>query len=322
MSVKDWAVYAQLDKANATVTWLWGQEYPWNVLQYYSASAEGAGTYVDLPKHVTERLLYETPSGVKRLIPPSQLSLHGVNFCATAQWLVRVGEGTSLDEVLTPAHRLKYFTATHLLEGGACKAKLHDEGTPFEPESPELNLVLLGLDPLIGTGLGNGAVTGFSPQEVIGRGAALERFRAISSANNIYVTGTGFTVPSKQDELLRARLQKAAPAKMEIQFKVVDLERPLALYLKHWKASDRGCVLRIDVNGGGRQIVRTVNAFDNGDGSNNVATVILLQKDYTTEGFFNYLHLGLNKITISFEPEEGGSSSQDCEYVLRAVAIG
>lgn len=321
MSVKDWAVYAQLDKKNAEVTWLWGQEYPWNVLEYCGLSSKSSDGSVDLPEYVRNRLQYKTLANVMRLAPPSQLSLHGVNFCANGQWLVRVGKGTGSDEVLTFEHELKYFTATHSIDGNELTAKLHDEGAPFKHESPELNLALLGLDPIIGAGLGNGAITGFSPQEVIARGAVLERFRAISSTNNLYVAGTGFIVPSKQDELLRANLRKGSPAHVEVKFKLIDLDRPLALYLKHWKLSDRGCVLRIEINDGSR-IVRTVNSFDNGDGSNNITSVILLQKDYNNEGYFNYVKPGLNTISISFEPEEGAMASSDCQYVLRAVAIG
>ena len=33
MSMKDWGSYAMIDINNQTPTWVWGQEYPWNIIQ-------------------------------------------------------------------------------------------------------------------------------------------------------------------------------------------------------------------------------------------------------------------------------------------------
>src|SRR5215469_1737932 len=55
MSIKDWASYGFTDAPNQTPSWIWGQEFPWNVLEYYYTDG---GQYIMLPDFVQKRLVY------------------------------------------------------------------------------------------------------------------------------------------------------------------------------------------------------------------------------------------------------------------------
>lgn len=334
MSVKDWAVYGQVAPDGLGAKWLWGQEFPWNVLDYFDTSWNNRkpnpnkpidSNHVNLPAFVKERMWLEDPKNGNHLVPPSQLSLYGVNFCANADWLVRANEKSSVDEVITIRHGLRYFTASHYFQDGtgALIATLSTKPGIFEHTSRELNLPILALDPILGRGIPPAASVGFSPQEFISGGGLGEPFRIVSSGNNLYIAGEGFTRPSSNNDTMLADIGQTG-ARFEIKFKVVDLDGPLALYIKHWKTTRRGCRLGITINGLGK-ITRVVDALDAGDGSDNITTVLLLQRSYTTEGYFNYLSLGLNTIVVEVERDVASGSvppENVCGYALRAIGIG
>jgi hypothetical protein len=321
MSVKDWSVYAQVDPENRGANWLWGQEFPWNVLTYCDVIKNQSR--VNLPDFVRERLVFGRQETGFHVTAPSQLSLYGLNFYATAEWLIRADKTSEIDEILKINHALKYFTASHFLEGGHLVAELKGGAHSFHYASPELNLPVLGLDPVIGRGAATGAATGFSPQEFMTHVKEDQRFRITSAANNLYVTGTGFKLPTLNNDVMSADVENKK-VHFEIKFKIVDLDSPVALFIKHWKTTERGCRLRITINN--NTITRCVNALDRGDGSDNLTTVLLLQKTFTTDGYFNYLTLGLNTILIEVEPDNGDIDPHhlrgSCGYALRAVAVG
>ena len=53
MSIKDWGSYAYLDKGGVVPTWVWGQEFPWDVIQFRYCPQ---GSEVVLPQFVQQRL--------------------------------------------------------------------------------------------------------------------------------------------------------------------------------------------------------------------------------------------------------------------------
>jgi hypothetical protein len=319
MSVKDWSVYATIDAANRFPTWLWGQEYPWDILQFHNLVDNNSK--VVLPDFVKHRLYDGT-----QVYPPSQLALYGVNFHASAKWRLLTPEPAAEDETLIFDQDLSYYTATHEITppgSATLVASIDHEGT-FPHTTTALNLPVLGLDPITGEGPGNGALLGFAPQEFLLQPSRGSAFRIFSAANNLYVTGTGFNSPSPARGYMQTTFPTGVPVKMKIQFKIVDLTKELSLFIKHWKTAPQGCRLSIVINGNtASPIIRHVDSLNAGSGSDNVTTVILRNTDYTSDDYYNYLVAGLNTIEIAINPtDEPGQDSGECGYAIRALAIG
>lgn len=311
MSIKDWASYAFLDTAKQSPTWVWGQEYPWNVISFRSTDSN---QNVALPGYVSN-LLYDGTT----VYPPSNISQFGINFVSHAKWVFYLqGQAGAQDETVTFQHAITYWEGSHLgtKSGGNALAQANLAIVYDQPvETVTLNLPVLALDPILGAGAGNGAVVGFAMSEFISLPGSTP-FRIKSGANNLYVFGSGFDNLSTADSVLTAsNLTASAPVSFTIQFKVVDASLELNLYFKHWLTMKTGCIMTIQVNG--YQIVRHVDALDAGSGADNLTTVTLRKKDYTAPDFYDYLVTGLNEIVVTIAP----TSSAPCGYSLRALAI-
>jgi len=315
MTVKDWASYAFLDSAKQTLSWVWGQEYPWNVIDYRNLQA--TAPQIDMPPFVGKRLWDGT-----FLYPPSELSQFGVDFVATARWIFTLeGDAATTDEIVAFDHAITYWQGTHDSKGASLVIAAANKAV----DTVSLNLPLLALDPILATGSRNGAIVGFVKGEFICAPASNGApFRAKSGANTLYVTGSGFDAPATNDTVLSASaVTAAAPAQTTLYFKVTDELVELALHLKHWKLTDAGCVVTILVNEPDpahpvSPIVRHVDARESGSGTDNLTSVTLRSKDYTSNDFYDYLVVGLNTVTITVTPAEGQTTAG---YALRAVAI-
>lgn len=320
MTVKDWGSYARTGPDDRDISWLWGQEYPWNILKFHDVDGNGN---VVLPPFV-QKLLYDG----MQVYPPSELSLHGVNFHASAKWLISMPEASESDETLTFTHDLTYYTGTHQLRtSGGTKsvvATLNDNGSIVPHQAPALDLPLFGLDPITTPGAGNGALVGFALQEYLLPPSSTSEFRILSGSNNLYVTGEGFTAPVTPDGLTTATILNGKDAQMTISFKVVTIDQELSLYLRHWKTTAQGCLMTVVVNGHtSSPIIRHVDAFDASDGSDNITTIILRNKGYAQDDYYNYLVMGLNTITVTIKPTADNQGDlAGCCYVIRALAIG
>jgi hypothetical protein len=312
MSIKDWASYAFLDPAKQTPAWVWGQEYPWNVISFRSTDANGN---VALPGYVNS-LLYD---GVT-VYPPSNIAQFGINVVSHAKWVFYLqGQAGAQDETAVFQHAITYWEGSHQATtvNGQQQAQANIAIVYDQPavETVTLNLPVLALDPIADGGAGNGAVVGFAMSEFIAQPGSTP-FRIKSGANNLYVFGSGFDPLTTADSVLTAsNLTANAPVSFTLQFKVVDAGLELNLYFKHWLTTNTGCVMTIQVNG--YKIVRHVDALDAGSGADNLTIVTLRKKDYTAPDFYDYLVTGLNEIVVTIAP----NSSAPCGYSLRALAI-
>jgi len=313
MSIKDWGSYAFLDSNMQAPSWVWGQEYPWNVVNFRNSDSQGS---ITLPPNVIANLLDGT-----FVYPPSQISQFGLSFVAHAKWIFYVdgANGTS-DEVVNFDHNLTYWAGSH--QGGgtggvtASISILTDQnGTDIETLS--LNLPLLALVPIADSGSGNNAVVGLVKSEFISLPQA-GPFRLKAGANNIYINaGTGFDALNDYDSVLTAsNITAQKPASFTVQFKVVDPTLELNLYFRHWKTSTTNCLMTLNVNG--QTITRHIDTTNAGSGTDNLTTVTLRNLDYTNPDFYDYLVMGLNTITVTVTPADGSTS---CGYALRALAI-
>ena len=340
MSIKDWASYGFTDALNQAPSWIWGQEYPWNVLEYYYTDS---GQYILLPDFVQKRLVYSlpAPSGAavggdpapakEYVVPPSNLSLYGINFLASARWVYPAATPSSAIENITVTHTVDYWSGSHSLDS-AQNLDVALTSVPVTLSGPSgsggsgtytsqpINLACLGLDPITSEGLSNGAVVGFMPSQFY-LAPGTNGLGITSGANNLLITGSGFDAPASADTPMSATVNAGSPASLTVQFKIVSSDLELTLFMKHWKGTSVGCLLSIVVNGN-PAITRHVDSTESGSGTDNVSKIILRNRDYTSAEFYDYLVLGLNTITISVSPSaDPAAADTSCQYVIRALAI-
>ena len=326
MSLKDWAGYAYLrnrkdadgkdiETGYRTPTWVWGQEYPWDLIQYRYFKS-GA---VQLPDFVKDRMLDN--SNPPLVLPPSQLSLFGIDFTMKAAWLVDLSPDIAQQDMWVQ-HLMDYMRATHELKGGKLTVEVDTTPQKFKVDSPKLDLTLLGLDPVRDGSAQNGAVIGFIPSKFVTAPpkAAADKFKIISEANTLQVTGHGFDKP------MLANVTAANKAILTMQFKIVDTRCSYTLFMKHWKTTEKGCKLTFVFNkknnaeqDEANTVTRHVDWNEGEGGEDNLSSIVMRNKDYTSVDYHDYLAMGLNSVEITIEPIEAAASAG---YFLRALAIG
>jgi hypothetical protein len=307
MSLKDWSSYAVLDRDNKTPTWVWGQEYPWDLIQYRFCPA---GNVVKLPDFVKARMFDDT---AELVLPPSQLSMFGIDFTMKAAWLVDLPKVIGEQSVRID-HQLRYLTASHGLNGKDKYAYINGPAIPFELKSPGLELTLLGLDPIRNGSVRNGAVIGFIASKFVSPPpSAGHQFKIISEGNTLQVTGQGF------DSAMQTSFG-SGEVKLHVQFKIVDTRFPYALFMKHWKTTVRGCMLTFVFNKDeSTRVTRHVDWKEGEGGEENLSSIVMRNRDYTSIDYHDYLVMGLNTVDIIIAPSEGDGPAG---YLLRALAIG
>jgi hypothetical protein len=316
MSIKDWGSYASVDNSNQSLRWFWGQQHPWDVFMYHNIDKAGD---IALPASI-ECLLYDKG----QLFPPSQLSLFGVNLVSKASWLCLQRDGAP-DEAISFKHKLITFTGRHGVDGnGAGLTVRLDVNSPFSWESVQLDLDQLALDPLPSRDDDERATVGFVRSQFTyfeattppGEG---DQFSIRSPANNLLITGRGFSLPESNDLPMTAMLSGTESASLTLFFKVPTESEDVTLYLKHWKKTDLGCTIRIAINDN-PAIVRHVDSFEAGSGTDNILRVMLRNTNYASPEFYDYIVMGVNKVVISISADLT-APQQPSEYAIRAVAI-
>ncbi|MEZ2603974.1 hypothetical protein [Kluyvera intermedia] len=306
MSIKDWSSYGYIDTNDQTPSWIWGQSYPWDVIQYNYSSD---GVTILLPPFVQSRM-----SDGTEIFPPSQLSLFGIDFTMTASWLIAFPEGvTSMEEVILN-HAMSYYTASHELSSGALVTRLQssNQASTATYESPALPLSTYSLLPLLSADSRNGAAIGFTVNPfTYPPSVTSSQFKIVSAANNLQVSGTGFT------NLMEADFSN--PVSLLVNFKILDTTNDYSLLLMNWIGEQSGaCKLLITINKT-HAVTLYVDAAEGQGGQNNVTSIDLRNTDFTSINFHDYLTLGLNQIQIQVEPIDDKAENL---YTLFAMAIG
>ena len=304
MSIKDWSSYGYLDSTATNPTWIWGQSYPWDVIQYNQSSN---GTDINLPAFVVDRLLSSS-----LVLPPSQLSQFGIDFTMTATWLVDFPEGIAEDETVQISHTTSSYTASHTLNGGTIAAQLQSPSaaSAAQYQSPQLPLSDYSLIPLSGPGAGNGSAIGFTTTPfTYAPSSPSSGFKIVSPANTLQVTGEGFA-PGMTTTFTQ-------PVRLTLTFKVADYSGEYALLMMHWigESSD-ACKIAWSINGNSGLFY--VDSVEGSGGQGNVSTLGLRNRDFTSINFHDYLVIGTNTIELEISPANGGAAS----YTLFATAIG
>lgn len=318
MSIKDWSSYGQADSSGQTPTWIWGQSYPWDVILYNQSQD---GTNIDLPPFIQSRLMAtltggssSAPTYTTFALPPSQLSLFGIDFTMKASWLIEFPDGVTAPETISLSHDLNYYTASHTLSGSAPAVSISAQISPPSPatyQSPALDLSTYALDPI--PSVRNGAAINFTTAGLFtyppnAQGSA---FKIISSANTLQVTGSGFAPDMSSDFTLGA-------TQLTVTFKILDTDEEYSLLLHHWVGAAGNAVnVSVAVNTA-PAIGIPVDALEGQGGQGNISKIKLRNLNFSSVDFHDYLQLGLNTIQITVTPVNASAANQ---YILSAMAI-
>ena len=181
------------------------------------------------------------------------------------------------------------------------------------------------LAPILAEGEAGGAVIGFSRRHFTVPPVGGGLFRIHSAVDTLRVTGENFDHATGEGGI-EANLAGGKVGKLEVNFKVLDPNLPLVLFLRHWKTEDSSVRMRITVDGddelgglGGAVIERHIDSKMISGGSENVTQIVLRSKDFGSYEFFNYLRLGLNRLRIELAASDGDANR--CGYVLHSIAV-
>lgn len=315
MSIKDWSSYGYL--TGNTITWIWGQTYPWDVLQYNqnsgSNSASSGDPIITLPTFVQQRLL----DGTSLVLPPSALSLFGCDFTMKVGWLIEFPDGISNDETIQMKHQMICYHAGHGFDpknNNTFEATLQtaDDASPgsYTPKQT-LSMSTYALDPIKTPSTNNGAIIGFTTNTFTYGPTSSSEFKIISPANNLQVSGSGF------DAGLTTTF--ASTPSLTVQFKIIDRVSAYSLLLKHWiGSSSSACKMAFTINGV-QTVTIYVEATEGMGAQNNLSVIDLRNLNFASINFHDYLVIGLNTITIDIKPVDTTDNNQ---YTLFALAVG
>jgi len=319
MSIKDWGGYTTIDQDNQSPTWVWGQEYPWNVIQFRS---DGSST-VKLPNYTQSRLLLDSTNDL--VAPPAELAQFGINFVSKASWIVKLSN--SQDKVQF-THDLNYAQCSHSATGGVLSVAydvIFDQESQvaddkFSVTSDLLDLPLLALDPIENYGSRSGAVIGFIEKRFTHyQPAPGSDFEIASNSNNLLLRGKGFP----KDPNLKTGLStdfSDGVVEVDVYFKITDPIADFALVIKSWKTTDVDIDLEMVFNGDiANSVTKQIDSKEGEGAENNLLSVGMRNKDYTSLDYHDYLKMGLNHVLIKITPAT--PSPPAAGYMMRALAI-
>jgi hypothetical protein len=308
MSIKDWSSYGLIDSTGINPGWLFGQAYPWDVLQY---NQPGDASNINLPNFVVAQL-YD--SGMA--LPPSQLSQFGIDFTMTASWMLVYPDAITVDETVTFEHTITCLTASHQLSGNAdspitATLQTASAANSNKVTSPALSLSAYGLTPLTATAVSQSTAIGFSAANwTIAPTSARGTCKVVSPGDTLQVEAVGF------DETMTSDF--SAATSVTLTFKVPDHNLPYTLALMHWIGAGGDPVeVAWNVNGKGSGTLYVDST--QGEGAQNNASVIAMRdNDFSSMSFHDYLIVGTNTVTLTMTRDGSDATS----YCLNAIAIG
>jgi hypothetical protein len=327
MSVKDWSAYSSIRNFNESddsfigefIQWNWGQTYPWSIFEYNETAA---GSNILLPQSVVANLLYygsdNQSSDSNILLPPSDLSLFGLDFTMASEWLVTFPDDLTALESLTFQHDVSVVQASHSMSipaGGGQGELMASVSSAFQnvfKQNTPLPLSEYALVPL-----SDNQITGIGFQENlfdINPDTPSTIFKIRSRGNDLIVTGSGF---SPEMNAGFSAGYKGPGATLNIAFKVADINTQYVLVLKHWKGQNSGNILLSCLVNGNQTTINVTDTEGQGS-SNNVNQLDLRNFDLKSANFHDYLVLGWNEIVVTVMPQDNSAAS---EYVLLALSV-
>lgn len=350
MSIKDWGAYASIDPKTNSPTWIFGQEYPWDIFAGRAPWLTGGETtknpnndkqkLVLLPAYMTDRLYdaikVASSNYEYTTLPPSQLSMFGYDFVMKAQWVITIPNGESDSVNIT--HIMKGATASHAYDNTVTPSGAHvyvdDNPTEYVLSGGKLDVDLdLGTMALEPVGTQN--IVGFIPSNFFSPPAPVAKagvaptspFVIFSNSNTMLIkdttpydkepcaVGAGFKASQTS---LNAEVVPNNPLTFTVLFKVTDVTNDYSLHFKHWTTTSEAVQLSIVINGDtDNKLVKIVDAIEGEGAENNLLNLTLRNQDFASVNYCDTLVLGLNSIDITLTP--AGDSTAN--YALRAIAI-
>lgn len=306
MSIKDWSSFGILDDQAVNPSWLFGQAYPWDVLQYNQAAQ---GNTIALPDFVQANLYSNN-----LVLPPSQLSQFGIDFSMTANWLLVYPDPITTDETLQFTHSVTSYLASHSAANGTVSATLQSssEANSATIHSPALSLSKYGLVPLTATGVTSGSAIGFAAADwTIPPTPARGACKVVSPGDTLQVDAIGF------DETMTSDFSQ--PTQVTLTFKVADFNVGYTFALMHWLGTGSGPVtVNWNVNGGKGSGTINVESTKGEGAQGNASVVAMRNTDFSDIGYHDYLTIGTNTVVLTITPQGPGAAS----YSLNAIGLG
>ena len=326
MSVKDWSAYSTVQNFNGasaqyvgeSIQWNWGQSYLWNIFDY---NQTGSGSDILMPESVVANLLYYGAVNQGQvsniLLPPSDLSLNGLDFTMASEWQITFPAALTSPEQLSFEHEVSIIQASHRMTpppsgAGSLVATLSAPHKNFlKPNQPltlsEYALIPLSSNQSAGISFQSNLfdITPNGPESIC---------QIRSRGNNLLAIGRGFAAPMSAS--FPANYQNAG-ATLTIAFKVADINTQYSLVLKHWIGQGSGEILLSCVVNKNQTMLNILDVEGQGS-SNNISELDLRNFDMKSNNFHDYLVLGWNEIIITILPQNNSVFS---EYVLLALSI-
>jgi hypothetical protein len=356
MSIKDWGCYSCLSNNGQSPIWIWGQEYPWDAIQW-GQLADGSGI---APDFIKDRLFVRQapasgtsdPWKCLAAVPPSQLSFFGIDFHMAATWLVDIpapiavldknGNPTGLyTQMIQLSHKAQVSTASHwygqpkALDGhlGAKKGKKKRSKVAGDPGPDDY---YVSFDSVAPTTL-DVSTSPWLDLTLLGLDPILtggtNNGAVIGFADPQFVgQGTNYFKAISARNNLQVQgigfnvdtmtVVAAGGSQLIIDFKIADVDSEYALFIKHWTLGGdvklSFTFYRGQASGGVvlGTIERYVTAKEGEGGENNLLAISLRNLDFASLDCHNYIGIGLNEVTVDIDCQAGA------DYVLRALAIG
>lgn len=230
MTIKDWGSYVRLNTATGSPTWRFGQESPWDAInfKYFTALSKedkmAPNPYnsnqfpVDVPQNQENNLFDSQPGSSTGFImyPPSQLSTFGVSFVVKAKWLISLTTSPSSYQdpstffELNIDQLLNLYTASQVFDmnyqppatGSPSPVQVFMDDQPLsitpigtDKLTLSIDMSILALDPL--STLSNSAIVGFAQNKFSIAPAANLAFMITSIGNNLAIWDTTPPIDSK-----------------------------------------------------------------------------------------------------------------------------
>lgn len=339
MAIEDWGSYAYvntLKDMQIGVGWDFGQQSPWNSLRYkeiYNLDTinEENKVLVKLPNNVLSKLIDNDT-----LLPPSGISLYGFDFIMEGSFLIKMND--PIIEDIEIEHLFMLSKGTHKKEGNMVKVYKDQNPSPlfFKPNClpeyfPKTKITpsVLSLNP-IGSKF-NSAVIGFFhksfdllPTDKLG-------FKITSFENDLIIRSSEITFNNTspysliKNSLCLSFSEEHNEISFDIFFKIADSYNNYNLIFKNWildssKSSDcMGVELKFIINDDEETgITKIVNDCFREGGQSNILSFNLRNLDYQSVDFYNYLTIGLNKISVKVRKID---SSINMKYLINAISI-
>jgi len=327
MSVKDWSAYSSVQNFNNTsndyigefIQWDWGQTYPWSVFDY---NITGSGSDILLPESVVANLLYHGSSNIAAesniLLPPSDLSLFGLDFTMASEWQLTFPNGLTAIESLKFQHQVSVLQASHSMtvpSGGGKATLVANLTTGYNNIFVQEEHMSIGKYALVPLSDAQRSGIGFQSNLFdIAPASPSTIFKIRSRGNDLLVTGTGF-YPG-MSALFPANYSGSG-ASLDVAFKVADLNAQYDFVLKHWTGKNSGNILLTCTINGNKTVINVTEHEGQGS-SNNTSQLDLRNLDLKSANFHDYLLTGWNEISITVMPIDKTVAS---EYVVLALSI-